>query len=75
MVLDFLVNILPALKPTFSNLMSTQSSRHLHGLLSVLIKSLSNCPPKKKNCIQVLVTRTLLGVGSDWRMQPLGDAL
>ena len=41
MVLDFLVNILPALKPSY--LMSTQSSRHLHGLLSVLIKSLSNC--------------------------------
>ena len=32
-------------------------------------------PAKKKNCIQVLATRPLLGVGSDWRMQPLGDAL
>ena len=61
-----------------SGFLGEHSERLVAWILSVLIKSLFNCPQKKRKIFIQLVaiaTRQLLCVGSDWKMQPVGDNL
>ena len=62
-----------------SGFLGEHSERLVAWILSVLIKSLFNCPQKKKRKIFIqlvaIATRQLLCVGSDWKMQPVGDNL